>query len=121
MILVTHPSKPMDLTAKLVPRRHFVIDAYKEKIDAAYEAVENSAQYMLSDELEFTLPSITHLVRGMVHTVVKGNHPPDDGEDIFLHGADRLVIFPSQNLLIHTNLFLAACRLHIFVTQSNVY
>ncbi|KAF5351523.1 hypothetical protein D9758_007239 [Tetrapyrgos nigripes] len=44
LIVVTTPSKPLELTAKATPRRGSSLKAYEEEIEKAYQALEESSQ-----------------------------------------------------------------------------
>ena len=89
MVVVASPNRPFTYNTKGYPRRKWVLQDYQKDIDAAYIAVEESAQ---SDVTE---PAVwdTHSTREFLHTVVeKVLHKsiPDDA-DFFRSGCDRYV------------------------------
>ncbi|KIJ53373.1 hypothetical protein M422DRAFT_775923 [Sphaerobolus stellatus SS14] len=90
MILVTDPGKPMELTAKLTPRRHFVIDSYQDVIDSAYAAVEETTQFLSLESLDWSEENIIDITRRIVHGIMNKDFTVKDHEDIFEHGADSL-------------------------------
>ncbi|KAF4612641.1 hypothetical protein D9613_011797 [Agrocybe pediades] len=88
MILVTKPSKPFQYTAKNTPRRHAMVNAYSEEIEAAYNAVADSAQAEISPPTEWDVLNTRNFVRSVVNKVLPQSI--DDSADIFQHGCDSL-------------------------------
>ncbi|KAF7795914.1 hypothetical protein EIP86_007081 [Pleurotus ostreatoroseus] len=71
MITVASPTKPFTYTAKNTPRRHFVIDEYKDEIDVLYDAVEESTQADLVPPSVWTVDTTTDYMRAVVSRVVE--------------------------------------------------
>ena len=87
MSTVASPTKPFTYTAKNTPRRHFVIDEYKDEIDALYDAVEESTQADLVPPSVWTVDTTTDYVRAVVSRVVE--RELRDLDDLFQNGCDR--------------------------------
>ncbi|KAF8576738.1 acetyl-CoA synthetase-like protein [Ramaria rubella] len=102
MILVTHPRKPMELTAKLGPRRAFVLEMYKNEIEAAYSALESHSNLGIAPPSEWTLPQpeVLYFVRKTVYTVMAREKSVNDDDDIFQRGADSLQATYIRNALL---------------------
>lgn len=100
MILVTDPARPLEMTAKLTPRRSVVLMTYKSEIDAAYITVSIS-KHCLYVPSTWSSHQILIFVRSVVHAVMARNTPIGDHDDIFEYGADRYVdtIFIPRYLL----------------------
>ncbi|KAH8110853.1 acetyl-CoA synthetase-like protein [Phellopilus nigrolimitatus] len=91
MILVASPSKPFALTGKGTLRRQVIIKEYDGEIDAAYKAVDESAQENIADPEDWTLSHTTEFVRQIVlQTMKKENGAVADDADLFEHGLDSL-------------------------------
>ena len=87
MIIVASPTKPFTYTAKNTPRRHFVIDEYKDEIDALYDAVEESTQVDLVPPSMWTVDTAIDYVRAVVSRVIERDI--GDLDDLFQNGCDR--------------------------------
>ncbi|KAF9553775.1 acetyl-CoA synthetase-like protein [Agrocybe pediades] len=98
MILVTKPSKPFQYTAKNTPRRHAMVNAYSEEIEAAYNAVADSAQVEISPPTEWDALNTHSFVRSVVNKVLPQGI--DDSADIFQHGCDSLQATWIRNTLL---------------------
>ncbi|KAH8110877.1 acetyl-CoA synthetase-like protein [Phellopilus nigrolimitatus] len=91
MILVASPSKPFALTGKGTLRRQIIIKEYDSEIDAAYKAVDESAQDHIVGPEDWTLSHTTEFVRQIVlQTMKKENGAIADDADLFEHGLDSL-------------------------------
>ncbi|KIJ54685.1 hypothetical protein M422DRAFT_200577 [Sphaerobolus stellatus SS14] len=100
MIVVTDPSKPMELTAKMTPRRQIVINAYEKDINEAYAAVEESSQlYAGNEKLEWNRDGILQFIRSIIHGVTNNGHIPDE-EDLFAYGVDSLKATYIRNAIL---------------------
>ncbi|KAF8580393.1 acetyl-CoA synthetase-like protein [Ramaria rubella] len=100
MVLVTHPSRPMELTAKLAPRKSVVIEAYKDEIEAAYSAASTSIQRGITPPSDWTLAEVLKFVRAIVHTIMGTELMVDDNDDIFQRGSNSLQATYIRNSLI---------------------
>jgi len=89
MILVTHPSKPFEMTTKQAPRIPVVLEAYKAEIDAAYDASETASQTGIIPPSKWTSPEVHDFVRNVVHKAM--GREVTDNDDIFQQGGDRSV------------------------------
>jgi hypothetical protein len=89
MVLVTYASKPFEMTAKLAPRRPVALEAYKDEIEAAYNAVQASAANDVIPPSAWTSPEVLKFVRTIVYKVMEKEVGDDD--DIFQQGGDRCV------------------------------
>jgi hypothetical protein len=87
MILISNPSKPIELTAKGFPRRQAVIDTYTDEIRKIYESVEQSSQTHLTAPEEYDSASSLKFMRNIVAEVMV--EMPGDEDDLFQHGCDR--------------------------------
>ncbi|KAH8110847.1 acetyl-CoA synthetase-like protein [Phellopilus nigrolimitatus] len=91
MILVASPSRPFPLTGKGTVRRQVTIKEYDNEIDAAYKAVDESAQENIVGPEDWTPPQVTEFVRQIVlQTMKKENGAIADDADLFEHGLDSL-------------------------------
>lgn len=118
MIIVTHPSKPFQYTAKGTPRRHVSLAEYNEEIDALYERVEESSQVDVALPPSWTSENLRTYVRAVVHHVMKAPHI-DDGEDLFQQGCDRPVHPLSPDILQSYSYYAFAVYKQLgFVTRS---
>ncbi|KAH8113759.1 acetyl-CoA synthetase-like protein [Phellopilus nigrolimitatus] len=91
MILIASPSRPFLLTGKGTVRRQATIKDYDDEIDAAYKAVDDSAQENIVGPEDWTPPRITEFVRQIVlQTMKKENGAVADDADLFEHGLDSL-------------------------------
>lgn len=90
MILLTSPSKPVEFTAKGLPRRPMLLALYAQEIDDLYAELGDSQgkSYSLSS---WDKESVYGVVRKAVHDAMKVEQPVDDEVDIFSYGADRQV------------------------------
>ena len=89
MILVTNPDKPFEYTPKRNPRRHVSVALYNDEIEAAYAAVEASAQTDITPPAVWNREEATKFMRKIVGRVMK--NPVGDEDDLFEHGCDRCV------------------------------
>lgn len=87
MIIVAHPSRPFEMTAKLLPRRHYVIQDYKAEIEAVYAAAEVSSQTGIPPPSEWSPELVQNFVRDTVRHIFDAKVGDDD--DIFIRGANR--------------------------------
>jgi hypothetical protein len=92
MILVTHPDKPLELTAKATPRRGVCLKAYAQEIENLYDEIERSSQTEQRPPEIWTAESVLEFVRGVVHHVMTSVQVGDD-DDLFSNGCDRYVSF----------------------------
>jgi hypothetical protein len=92
MILVTHPDKPLELTAKATPRRGICLKAYAQEISDLYDEIERSSQTEQRPPEIWTTGSTLEFVRGVVHHVMVSIRVGDD-DDLFSNGCDRYVDF----------------------------
>ena len=77
----------------MTPRRQTIISLYTNEIEAAYNAVEESAQAELSGPSSWTEEATRDFVRSNVKAVLRQNIP--DNESIFEYGGDRCGWFTS--------------------------
>ncbi|KAF7325059.1 NRPS-like enzyme [Mycena kentingensis (nom. inval.)] len=91
MILVASPTKPIQLTAKGIPRRQYVLDAHAAEIQALYDEVDNSPlrKHPARHPVHFSAASSLELVRKVVSEVMLELSPGDDA-DLFQYGCDSL-------------------------------
>jgi hypothetical protein len=87
MILVSSPTRPFALTAKLTARRQAVIAEYESEIDALYDAVNETAQAVKYFPNEWTEQSSLEFARNLIGSVLKV--PVKDDDDIFQYSCDR--------------------------------
>ena len=87
MIVVTTAQKPLEYTAKGTPRRQIALKMYSEEIEAAYAAVEESAQIGVNLPKEWTSETTLQFVREVVNKVLVVH--VRDTDDIFQYGCDR--------------------------------
>ena len=87
MILVTHPSKPFEMTAKLTPRRPAALKAYTSEIEAAYNAVQAPTDTGVMPPSAWTPGEVLGFVRSIVRNIM--NKDVEDDTDIFQQGGDR--------------------------------
>lgn len=87
MILVASPSKPVEYTAKLTPRRGATLNAYAPEIEKIYATVDVSAQSDLAPPTTWDADNTKYFVRAMVTKVL--GRTVSDTDDIFQHGCDR--------------------------------
>ncbi|KAI0314196.1 acetyl-CoA synthetase-like protein [Amylostereum chailletii] len=99
MIVVTHPNKPMEFTAKGTPRRHVSLKAYEQEIETLYDVVKDSSQSDLPPPNEWTPHSTKAFVGNSVRRVVQA--PLTDDNDIFQYGCDSLQATWIRNTVIH--------------------
>ncbi|XP_006456444.1 hypothetical protein AGABI2DRAFT_211390 [Agaricus bisporus var. bisporus H97] len=99
MIITTYPKKPLELTAKGTPRRQMCLKAYKEEIDALYDAVKESSQTDIPIPGSWTKENATQFIESAVKRVMK--HPVAVDEDIFLQGCDSLQATWIRNSILH--------------------
>ncbi|KAH8110860.1 acetyl-CoA synthetase-like protein [Phellopilus nigrolimitatus] len=91
MILVASPSKPFSLTAKNTVRRQVTLKEYNDEIEAAYKAVDESAQENIVGPENWSPPQATEFVRQIVlQTMKKENGAVAVDADLFEHGLDSL-------------------------------
>ncbi|KAJ6600353.1 hypothetical protein DFH09DRAFT_1020958 [Mycena vulgaris] len=99
MIVLADPSKPIELTAKGTPRRAVVLEMYKDEIQAAYTAAEESSQIHLTPPNTYDIPSTLNFVRIVVGEVM--SEAPGDDDDIFQYGCDSLQATWIRNSILH--------------------
>ncbi|KAA1471161.1 acetyl-CoA synthetase-like protein [Dentipellis sp. KUC8613] len=88
MILVTHPSKPLEYTAKGTPRRQHSLKLYGQEINALYDAVAEASQTDLVPPSVWTADATEKFVRTVVGRVMKV--PVNEEDDLFQSGCDSL-------------------------------
>ncbi|TFY81856.1 hypothetical protein EWM64_g2159 [Hericium alpestre] len=71
VIIVTHPSKPFEYTAKGSPGRQVSLKLYDKEIEALYDSVAEASQTDLIPPSEWTSESSSEYVREVVHRVLK--------------------------------------------------
>jgi hypothetical protein len=91
MIVVASPSKPFTFTAKGTTRRGAIIKEYDPEIEAAYKAVEESAQSDIAVPAEWNATTAREFIRKAVYAVLRQELKDDD--DFFQYGCDRYVTF----------------------------
>ena len=91
MIMVTKPGKPLEYTAKGIPRRQVCIAAYAEEIDALYKRVEESSQIDLPPPRDWSPESVHDYMRDIVWKIMK-NQAIKDADDLFQQGCDRCAL-----------------------------
>lgn len=89
MIIVSDPSKPIELTAKGSARRNFCLSQYGQEIEELYRVVEESSQSGPPPPTEWSRESTLDYIRGLVQDVLQ--QPLQDTDDLFQHGCDRQV------------------------------
>ncbi|TCD61559.1 putative NRPS-like protein biosynthetic cluster [Steccherinum ochraceum] len=99
MVLVASPSKPVEYTSKLTPRRGATLNAYAEEIEAIYTAVENSNQADIPPPAAWDEASTLEYVRALISKVLK--NPATDTDDIFQRGCDSLQATWIRNSILH--------------------
>lgn len=87
MIILSHPEKPFELTAKGSKRRQPILDAYETEIAEAYTAVDAISRPEVGLPDAWTVDGVASFVRDIVQNVV--DPQLGDNDDIFLHGGDR--------------------------------
>ncbi|RDX43676.1 acetyl-CoA synthetase-like protein [Lentinus brumalis] len=98
MILVTSPSKPFEFTVKAQPRRHVILRAYNDEIEALYKEVENSAQSEFAPPAVWDEASTTSFIRSVVKKTLRRDIGDDD--DIFRNGGDSLQATYIRNTIL---------------------
>ncbi|KAI0643270.1 acetyl-CoA synthetase-like protein [Trametes meyenii] len=98
MILVTSPSRPFLLNMKGLPRRVFILEHYKDEIEALYKQVEDSSQGDLHPPEVWDNDNTLTFVRGIVERTLQ-RHIADDA-DIFRSGGDSLQATWIRNTII---------------------
>ena len=91
MILVAHPFKPFEMTAKHIPRVPVVIETYKTEIEAAYEAVGAASQTGVPPPSAWTSSEVYDFIKKVVHMAI--DKAVADNDDIFQQGGDRYGVF----------------------------
>ncbi|GLB41023.1 putative acetyl-CoA synthetase-like protein [Lyophyllum shimeji] len=100
MILVAKSSKPFQYTPKGTPRRHVILDAYEEEIEAGYATIEESAQTDISIPEHFDADTSIAFVRKTIEKVMMTTALRMD-DDIFQHGCDSLQATWIRNTILH--------------------
>ena len=90
MILVTYPSKPLELNAKGYPRRAPNLKRYLDEIEAVYTEVERSAQSDVLPPVNWDLKEVRQFVQTVVEKVMQRAIVED--ADLFRSGCDRHVL-----------------------------
>ena len=90
MIVLAVPAKPFTFTGKGSIRKSAVVADYVDEIEAAYASVEAATTANVEAPEEWTKETSVDFVRRVVLKVM--DTKVKDDEDIFQHGADRLVI-----------------------------
>ncbi|OSC98631.1 acetyl-CoA synthetase-like protein [Trametes coccinea BRFM310] len=97
MILVADPAKPFHYNVKGLLRRKFILEDYKEEIDALYNEVENSATSDVDSPTVWDAQTTLDFVRKVVHDTL--GHAISDNEDIFRSGGDSLQATRIRNVI----------------------
>ncbi|KAF8066748.1 hypothetical protein FPV67DRAFT_1496289 [Lyophyllum atratum] len=100
MILVAKSSKPFQYTPKGTPRRHVILDAYEEEIDAGYTAIEESSQTDIPIPPRFDVETSVAFVEQTIEKVMMSKSIGMD-DDIFQHGCDSLQATWIRNTVLH--------------------
>ena len=87
MILIAHPEKPLEVTAKGTVRRNICLAKYKDEIAALYKAVDDSSHVGPEAPTSWTPETAPVFVREVVE-IVMGREVPV-GVDLFSLGCDR--------------------------------
>ena len=87
MILITHPSKPLQFNVKGLPRRGVILTEYRHEIEDLYKAVESSAESDVPPPAAWDAESTLAYVRAVVESTLQ--RPIPDDADIFRSGGDR--------------------------------
>lgn len=90
-ILVTSPSKPVQMTPKGTPRRQVTLKQYTQEIEELYDAIKEASQTELSPPEEWTESATLEFVRATVNLAM--NAAIRDEDDLFQYGCDRYVCF----------------------------
>ena len=100
MIMVAHPDKPFEYTAKNDPRRHAITAMYEDEIDALYEAVNETTQADLTPPASWNYTSAKTFVRAVVERVM--DRAIGDHDDLFQNSCDRYysIILSSSRLVL---------------------
>ncbi|KAJ7600479.1 NRPS-like enzyme [Mycena floridula] len=98
MILVAHPNKPFEYTAKGTLRRAAILSAYEAEISNAYKPVDEASQIDNTMAIGSSLESVTSFIRGLLHKLVKPG--AQDTDNIFELGADSLTAISIQNSIL---------------------
>ena len=98
MIVLAKPSKPFTFTGKGSIRKSAVVTDYADEIAATYAAVEAATSADVEAPKKWTKESTTDFVRAVVLKVMESK--VGDKDDIFQHGADRLVRVSSTGFII---------------------
>ncbi|KAI9065203.1 acetyl-CoA synthetase-like protein [Trametes sanguinea] len=88
MILITSPSKPLQLNMKGLPRRKTVLAEYNDEIEALYQQVEDSAQSDLRPPTSWDEGSTLAFVRTVIEATLRRSI--EDDADFFRNGCDSL-------------------------------
>ncbi|KAF5351553.1 hypothetical protein D9758_007244 [Tetrapyrgos nigripes] len=88
LIVVTTPSKPLELTAKATPRRGSSLKAYEEEIEKAYQALEESSQPDIQGPAVWDTVSVTVFITKVVENAL--GFKVHEHDDLFRVGADSL-------------------------------
>lgn len=90
MIIVAHPDKPFQYTAKNSPRRQAIVNLYEPEISALYQAIEESTQAEIQPPNDWSYAATIEFVRVVVRKVLdRHSDSLKDEDDIFQAGADR--------------------------------
>ncbi|KIK57001.1 hypothetical protein GYMLUDRAFT_247275 [Collybiopsis luxurians FD-317 M1] len=97
LIVVVHPSKPLELTAKGTLRRQPSLIAYHGEIESAYEALEESPQRDIKPPTTWDLAGVKSFVSEVVNKSLGFKVNEDDS--IFSMGADSLIATYIRNTI----------------------
>ncbi|CDO73876.1 hypothetical protein BN946_scf185016.g33 [Trametes cinnabarina] len=98
MILVADPAKPFHYNVKGLLRRKFILEDYKEEIDALYNEVENSSSSDVEAPVVWDDLATLEFVRRVVHDTL--GHVISDKADIFRSGGDSLQATRIRNVVL---------------------
>ena len=90
MIIVTYPSRPLQLTAKRTIRRQFMLNEYADEIAFAYKAVEDVSERDVEVPTSWSEEACTTYVRKIVKKILRGKEIGDK-EDFFQIGVESTV------------------------------
>ncbi|THV00435.1 hypothetical protein K435DRAFT_657224 [Dendrothele bispora CBS 962.96] len=87
LIVVAHPSKPLEMTPKGTPRRQISLKSYEEEIENAYKAVEESSQPHIRVPATWDMLSVMVFVSEVVNDIL--GFKVNDNDNFFKMGTDR--------------------------------
>ncbi|KIK57003.1 hypothetical protein GYMLUDRAFT_247277 [Collybiopsis luxurians FD-317 M1] len=97
LIVVVHPSKPLELTAKGTLRRQPSLNAYHDEIESAYKALEEGPQRDIKSPTTWDLAAVKSFVSEIVGKSL--GFQVDEDDSIFSMGADSLIATYIRNTI----------------------